>query len=215
MSFNDLRNMDVRDLDFSGIGQWPVAGRAVVVGIVVAVVVAIGYFAFVRGELSDLKNARLEETVLRQQFEKKQRLVANLAAYRKQLAEMRKTFGTLLRQLPSQNEIDSLLRDISQTAQEDGLAQKLFQPRPEKRQGFYAEKPIAMDYVGSYGQVAKFVSDVAALPRIVTFNDFSLHPVKSGDGSQLEFRVTAVTYRYLTEEEMAQGKGSKKSRRRH
>lgn len=86
MSFNDLRNMDVRDLDFSGIGQWPVAGRAVVVGIVVAVVVAIGYFAFVRGELSDLKNARLEETVLRQQFEKKQRLVANLAAYRKQLA---------------------------------------------------------------------------------------------------------------------------------
>lgn len=213
MSFEDLRNLDVRDVDFSAIGEWPIAGRAVVIVLALVVVFAVGYFGFVRGELNDLKAARLQETVLRQQFEKKQRLVANLAAYQEQLAEMRRTFGALLRQLPSQNEIDNLLRDISQTAQEDGLAQKLFQPGHEKRQGFYAEKPIAMDYVGSYQQIAKFVSDVAALPRIVTFQDFTLHPIKAGDGSQLEFRVTAVTYRYLSEAEMEQGAGSHKRRR--
>ncbi|MGH8426575.1 MAG: type 4a pilus biogenesis protein PilO [Gammaproteobacteria bacterium] len=210
MTFDEFRNLDLRDLSFRNVGDWPVAGRAVLLGVVLIVVLAIGYFGFVRGKIADLNAARQQEVQLKQQYQQKQRLVANLAAYQNQLAEMRKTFGTLLQKLPSKSEMDSLLRDISQTAQEDGLAQKLFQPETEHRMDFYAEKPISMEYTGSYQQVARFVSDVSSLSRIVTLQDFSLQPVKKDEGSQLDFKVTAMTYRYLSEsEQLAQSPGKK------
>ena len=40
-------------------------------------------------------------------------------------------FGTMLRQLPGETEIPSLIVDISQTGLAAGLQEKLFQPQPE------------------------------------------------------------------------------------
>ena len=199
MNFQDLNNLDLRDINLANAGDWPLPGRLVVMALIVIIVLAIGYFLVIRGKLQDLHYAQQEEVTLKQKFEAKQHLAANLDAYKAQLAQMHKDFGTLLRQLPSKTEIEALLRDVSQTAQEDGLEQKLFQPGSEQRKGFYAYKPISMDYTGSYQQIAKFVSDVSSLPRIVTVRNFSLHPAKSGDGSELDFSVTAYTYRYLSE----------------
>lgn len=213
MNLEELRNLDLRDVDFRNFADWPLLGRGLILAVLFVVIFAIGYFLVVREQVQELNAARQQEVELKHTVAAKQHLVADLGAYQRQLATMKETFAKLLQKLPSQTEIDHLLRDISQTAQEDGLTQKLFQPGAENRKAFYAEKPIAMDYVGSYQQVAKFVSDVAALPRIVTFRDFSLAPMKSGEGSELDFTVTAVTYRYLTASEAA-GTNGKKARRR-
>lgn len=213
MKLEDLNNLDLRDISFSGAGEWPLAGRLAAMAVIVAVVLAIGYFMVIRGDLEDLHDAQQAEVSLKHKFEQKQHLAANLAAYKLQLKQMHEDFGDLLRQLPSKTEIDALLREVSQTAQEDGLAQQLFQPGTERRKGFYAVKPIAMAYRGNYQQIAKFVSDVSTLPRIVTIQDFKLHPVKSGDGSQLDFFVTAYTYRYLSAEEVATHESKRRGRR--
>ncbi|MGH8225065.1 MAG: type 4a pilus biogenesis protein PilO [Gammaproteobacteria bacterium] len=212
MTLDQLRDLDLRDINFSGAGDWPPVAKAIVAAIVLAAVLVAGYFLVVRDQFNTLNDARAQETTLRQQFEHKQRLAANVDAYKAQLAEMREKFGALLLQLPSKTEIESLLRDVSQTAQEDGLAQKLFQPQSEVHEDFYAEKPIRMEYVGSWQQIAKFVSDVSSLSRIVTLSNFSLHPTKAGVGAQLDFAVTGVTYRYLSGEE-ARAKKSKKHKR--
>lgn len=215
MNLEDLNNLDLRDINFSAIGEWPLAGRLVIMGAIVFIVLVLGYFLIIRGDLQDLHYAQQTEVTLKRKFEYKQHLAANLAAYKQQLKQMHSDFGDLLRQLPSKTEIDALLREVSQTAQEDGLAQQLFQPGVEKHRGFYAEKPIAMAYTGSYQQIAKFVSDVSSLSRIVTIRNFNLHPVKKGDGSRLDFSVTAYTYRYLSAEEAAthKGKGKRRGRR--
>ncbi len=210
MKLEDLNNLDLRDINFSGAGEWPLVGRLAAMAAIVLIVLAVGYFLVIRSDLEDLHYAQQAEVSLKHKFEQKQHLAANLAAYKLQLKQMHRDFGDLLRQLPSKTEIDALLREVSQTAQEDGLAQQLFQPGTEKRKGFYAAKPIAMAYMGSYQQIAKFVSDVSTLPRIVTIQDFKLHPVKSGDGSQLNFSVTAYTYRYLSAEEAAMHKGKRR-----
>jgi len=210
MTLDELRNLDLRDINFSDVGDWPLGGRIVLMVLVAALVMAAGYFLIVRSKLQDLDNARQQETQLRHRFEQKQHLAANLHAYQAQLDQMRKDLGHLLRRLPSRTEIDALLRDVSQTAQEDGLSQKLFQPGQEKNESFYAEKQIQMEYTGSYQQVAKFVSDVSSLPRIVTLRDFAIHPVKKGDGSVLDFRVTGVTYRYLSGGKTAKSSGKGK-----
>ena len=53
---------------------------------------------------------------------------------------------------------------------------------------------------GGYHDLGEFVSDVAQMPRIVTLNDIAIEAQKDGS---LKFDATAVTYRYLDDEEVA------------
>jgi type IV pilus assembly protein PilO len=155
----------------------------------------------VKVEVPELEAAERQEQELRTNFEEKQRRAANFDAYRNQLAEIERDVGTMLRQLPGQTEVDSLLEDISQTALASGLVERLFQPRTEAPQDFYAELPIQLRYTGSYHELADFVSGVAALPRIVTLHDMRITPVSIDEGEEvLQLDVTGKTYRYMDEE---------------
>ncbi|HET6656196.1 MAG TPA: type 4a pilus biogenesis protein PilO [Gammaproteobacteria bacterium] len=203
MAMNLDLNFDlqaINDLDFREAGNWPIAGKAALIALIFAVIVGAGYWFTIRDKIDQLHTARQQETTLKDQFKGKAHKAANLDALRKQLAEMQASFGTLLRQLPSQTEVDSLLRDISQTAQVDGLEQKLFQPQGENKKDFYAEKPIHMIVTGGFHDLAKFVSDVAALPRIVTLHDISIKPVGKNGTGELSMSLTAKIYRYLEQD---------------
>ena len=143
----------------------------------------------------------LQENELREEFEIKQARAANLGAYKAQLAEMRESFGTMLRQLPNRTEVAGLLVDVSQTGLASGLKFELFQPQKEVPREFYAELPIKLRVTGNYHQFGEFVSGLAALPRIVTIHDIVIKPrePKGGDEGSLELNATAKTYRYLEE----------------
>ena len=132
-------------------------------------------------------------------FENKQRKAANYDAYKAQLAQIEQSFGTMLRQLPGETEIPSLIVDVSQTGLAAGLQEKLFQPQPEIPKDFYAEKPIKIRLSGGYHEIANFVSGVAALPRIVTLHDINITPENQDAFDQLSIEVTAQTYRYIDE----------------
>ncbi len=128
---------------------------------------------------------------------------------------MERSFGAMLRQLPGKTEVPNLLVDISQTGLAAGLQEKLFQPGSEKSNGFYAELPIKIKLVGSYHDFGKFVSGIAALPRIVTLHDIQISPVDAKGGyDNLTMDVTAKTYRYIEDEGGAQTGAKKEGGRR-
>ena len=192
---------ELKTLDVNDIGRWPLAFRAAVIVIVFGAVVAFGvYLTIVKDKAPQLEKAQQEEQNLRLAFESKQRKAANYDEYKKQLEQMEQSFGTMLRQLPGETEIPSLIVDISQTGLAAGLQEKLFQPQPEVRRDFYAEKPILIHLAGSYHDIANFVSGVAALPRIVTLHDINVTPDRTDAFDRLSISVTAKTYRYLDEE---------------
>ena len=192
---------ELRALDINDIGRWPFVFRAIAIGLIFSIVTAAAvYYTVVKQKLPVLEAAELQETKLRQAFELKQRKAANFDAYKAQLAEIEQSFGAMLRQLPGKTEVPSLLVDISQTGLAAGLEEDLFRPLGEAVRDFYAELPIQIKLTGTYHELARFVSDVAALPRIVTLHDVRLSRVpKSTVDLQLE--VTAKTYRYLEEGE--------------
>jgi type IV pilus assembly protein PilO len=99
--------------------------------------------------------------------------------------------------------VPSLLVDISQTGLAAGLQEQLFQPAAEIKKDFYAELPIKIRLAGSYHQLAQFVSGVAALPRIVTLGDIEIKPANKDSYDNLVLDLTAKTYRYLDEDELA------------
>jgi type IV pilus assembly protein PilO len=193
---------ELQSLDTSDPGRWPFLFRAIAVAIVFVAVLAGGvYFFVVKTEMPLLERAEREERELRSTFEQKQRKAANFDAYRAQLAEIERSFGAMLRQLPGKTEVPNLLVDISQTGLAAGLEEKLFQPMGEIQKEFYAELPIKIRLTGSYHELGKFVSGIAALPRIVTLHDILIKPQTGEDVfDELELDVTAKTYRYLDEE---------------
>ncbi|QEP45108.1 pilus assembly protein PilO [Ectothiorhodospiraceae bacterium BW-2] len=194
MDLNQFKNLDPEN-----IGNWPLLVRAVIViGCCIGVLFA-GYYFHISTLQQQLVRAEQEEVKKRQEFENKQRLAANLAAYEQQMREMEETFDTMRRQLPRQTEVADLLVDITQTGLSSGLEFELFEPRSEVPKGFYAELPININISGQYHNFGEFVSGVAALPRIVTLHNLSISQV--GSGGELSFSAVAKTYRYFETEE--------------
>ena len=192
---------ELQGLDVNDIGRWPLMFRAAVIALVFVVVLGLGiYWTIIEDRYPQLQRVQEEEQTLRVTFENKQRKAANYDAYKAQLSQMEQSFGTMLRQLPGETEIPSLIVDISQTGLAAGLQEKLFQPQAEIPRDFYAEKPITISLAGGYHEIANFVSGVAALPRIVTLHDINITPDDPNNYDRLTLEVTAKTYRYIEEE---------------
>jgi type IV pilus assembly protein PilO len=192
---------ELRSLDINEPGRWPLPFRIAAIVLVFAAVAAfVAYMFVIKTDIPVLERAERDEVDLRATFETKQRRAANFDAYRVQLAEIERSFGAMLRQLPGRTEIPSLLVDISQTALGAGLEEDLFTRDVEVQKDFYAEQPIRIRYTGSFHELGNFVSGVAALPRIVTLHNINIRPVSADAVDVLTLEATAKTYRYLDEE---------------
>ena len=197
-----MKLSDFRNLDFQNAGSWPQSVKLVFCVLLFALLMVAGWWFFIYDQQEDLTRRQTQEEQLKRDFHDKQTRVANLAALKQQLDDMRDILRQLLRQLPSKTEMPGLLVDISQTALSAGLETQLFQPGAESvKEGFYAEKPIALRMLGTYHQFGTFISGVAALPRVIilTMHNVSLKPV--GKNNQLLLEGTVKTYRYVEEDE--------------
>ncbi|WP_196138841.1 type 4a pilus biogenesis protein PilO [Aliikangiella sp. G2MR2-5] len=205
MDIKDLNNLDVSDLDFNNMGSWPVAAKAVVAALVLAIVVGLGYYLFIKDQSAMLVGLERKEVDFKREFEEKQGKAVNLAKYKEQMATIQESFKTLLQQLPKSSEMASLLDDFSYAATGSGCEIIEAKFLPEVNSEFYAQKPINIVVKGGYHQIANFVSRVSRLPRIVTLHDFD---IKITDGTvpsapnerMLSFTVKAKTYRSDTGE---------------
>ena len=221
MSFFD----DLRNLDRNNVGGWPKSVKTFFAIIIFIVIVAGGWYVWIRGQQEDLERQQTKEETLKKEFATKQGKVVNLVAYRKQLEDMKEMLRTMLRQLPSKTEMPDLLVDISQTALAAGIVVDLFQPGGEIVKEFYAEKPIQLKMLGTYHQFGTFISGVASLPRVVilTMHDVSLKPAAKAapgpggaasqalaGGGQLLLEGTVKTYRYVDDEESAAAQAAAK-----
>jgi type IV pilus assembly protein PilO len=193
--------IDINDLTLENLDRWPVIVKISVIGIIFGLIIAFGYIFANKQQLSLLEKARQQELELKQTFILKQQLAANYSAYKIQLEQIKKTFGTMLRQLPSTTEVPGLLEDISQAGVASGLTFKLFKPQPEIKHEFYTELPIQIQILGHYHQLAEFVSKIVNLDRIVTLHDFNITREVSSENKtiinhNLIMDITAKTYRY-------------------
>lgn len=201
MTLEEFKQIDWRDP-----GRWPLPVRLGVIGLFfVVVAAALLYLVVWNSNKEELATLEGKELTLRDEFRTKHAKAVNLELYKLQLVDIEKQFGTQLRQLPGKTEMDNLLVDISQSGTQTGLQQTLFDPQPEQNRDFYAEVPIKIRLTGSFHQMGEFVSYIAALPRIVTLHDVNIRNASNRGASydQLVMDVTAKTYRYLDEEEIA------------
>ena len=202
--------MDFKTLDPKDPGLWPLAPRVVILLSLFAGLLATAWGFGALGwsvQLEELEAKKQQETTHKEDWLKKKKQAVNLDEYRRQLAEIDRSFGALLKQLPNRAEMGDMLVDINKAAQGRGLAVELFRPGGEAPKEFYAEVPITLNLTGSYHDIGAFTGDIAKLPRIVTLNDISL---TANPNATLAMKTTAKTFRYLDDAEIANQKKAAK-----
>ncbi|STY28738.1 Tfp pilus assembly protein PilO [Legionella wadsworthii] len=199
-----MNGINLNELTLENVGQWPFIVKICVYIGVSLLIIALGYWLIIEDNFTQYNKLQGQEATLKTDFENKQRQLFNLPAYRVQLQVMKEKFALMLKQLPEKNQMPGLLEEISKTGVASGLRFDLFAPQPEVVHDFYVELPIKIAVVGTYFQLAMFISRVAQMNRIVTLHDFTIEGVSSKDqkaasGDELVMNITAKIYRYRTQ----------------
>lgn len=209
MKVEDFNNLDPQNL-----GNWPIPVKAVIIALACAAALGAGYYFDTQHQLNTLEETIEKEEELKTDFKSKQWQAAALPKLKEQLTQIESTLAELLKKLPNQEQVDELIRDISQTVLASGLKSELFEPQYKRQtteKGLYEKLPIKLRMIGDYHSFGKFISGVAAMPRIVTQHDISIKPLKEKkterDKQLLTMEMTAQVYRYIepeAEEEAAE-----------
>ena len=186
------------NIDFNDIGSWTRRVKVIMAFLLCLVIVGLGYKFVWQPLMLDLENVEAREPGLKKTYLEKKELAINLEEYKKQKIEAEETFNLLKEVLPNESEIPDLLRDMTQVGLSQGLQFDGFKPGLKIENDFFAEKSVDIVATGSYFQIASFVSEIAALPRIINFSNFTLE--RQGNSNNLQFKALTKTYHYLDEE---------------
>jgi len=105
---------EFKNLDPNNIGNWPAAAKATVIGFGCVVLLGLGWYLDINDQRLLLEQAEGKEITLKQDIEAKQSKVVNLDALKKQLQDIKQSFGDMLKRLPNKTEVAARLVDISQ-----------------------------------------------------------------------------------------------------
>lgn len=185
----------LNELDFNNIESWPKAAKVIFILFCCVLTGGLLYYYVIANSLAVLTQETEKETELKSQFESKAMLAANLGVYKAQMVELEHLVDTQLKQLPNTHEVAGLLDDISFIATDNGLKLNRINWEPEVKHEFSTELPMRIEVVGTYHELGKFTADMAALPRIVILDSFTLDQNKDS-GDLISMSMLAKTYKY-------------------
>jgi len=187
---------ELSDIDINDIASWSREIKIFMAGLLCILIIVGGYYFVIKDMFVALDSVKAKESTLRNTFLDKKELAVNLDAYKAQIKKVKENFDVLKKQLPNESEIPDLLIDMTQVGLSRGLQFEQIKPGNTVNRDFYAEKIVNLKANGDYHQIAGFISDIAALPRIINVENFSLNRTDS-DSNNLTFQAVTKTYHYL------------------
>ncbi|SDJ61577.1 type IV pilus assembly protein PilO [Ferrimonas sediminum] len=187
----------LNDLDFDSIGSWPPVARWALSLTLVILVLAVGGYLWIGERYSELQAGVRQERQLKQEYRDKYQFSAHLERHQQELVQTRLELHQLLSMLPSRDEMPGLLDDVTFLAAETNLSIVSIGWLPERAGELYTELPLSIELRGGYVEFGHFVAGMAALPRIVSLDDFSV----TRQETVLSMKLVATTYRLLASAE--------------
>jgi type IV pilus assembly protein PilO len=182
-------------------------------GVLILLIGAFVYFSYLP-KFKKIDQLKANLTKIEKELEIAKNNARQLNEFRKKMQDAEEQFKIVMRALPENEEIPTLLTGISKAGTDSGLNFILFQPKPDETKDFYAEIPVAMTVTGDYHGVATFFESVAGLNRIVNIRNIDMKPDK--ESTNLTTTCTAVTYKFIEASDAppeASGKLKKKKKR--
>ena len=125
---------------------------------------AFVYFSYLP-KFKKIDQLKANLTKIEKELEIAKNNARQLNEFRKKMQDAEEQFKIVMRALPENEEIPTLLTGISKAGTDSGLNFILFQPKPDEKKDFYAEIPVAMTVTGDYHGVATFFESVAGLEQ--------------------------------------------------
>ncbi|WP_072670460.1 type 4a pilus biogenesis protein PilO [Vibrio injensis] len=190
---------NLRDLDIDELLEWPLNAQLMVIILLMVAIQVIGYGMYLLPKQEVLEGLKQQESSLKSMVRIKANKVAALPQLQTQLDELTERYDFLLRQLPAQQELASLLASVNELGLENGLTFTRIDWGEKQPQAFLYRLPLNIELTGNYHNIGDFSQAIATLPRIINVDDVDWQRV-SQESSTLHFRVRAYTYQFKAEE---------------
>ena len=185
-------------------GKLPRTQRLLLYGVLYVLVLAGFWFLLFSPAREDLARYEKEQTELKTQLNQVRLRAANKDALEAEAQQLLADLEQALKELPEDREIPGLLKGISSLGRKVGLDVKKFQPMAEKSRDYVAEVPVNVELTGSYHEVAMFFDRLSKMNRIVYVQNLEMKtPVDKGGRVTLTVTGQAVTFRFLSDAEIA------------
>lgn len=204
MASAKLKNLDIQNLYLLN-----PAAKFVLAALAVAGVLAVGYGIVFRDQLETLSTQEAKEAELKETYMKKSIEAASLDNLKAELTSIRSSFDILLKQLPTDAEIPTLIQELHQAGSANGLRLDSVVPQVPVNDGPIQKLPYEISITGKYNQINQFARDVGGLSRIITLESLKISHVSDGKNSKdskndtLTLRAIATTYKARPSDEVA------------
>jgi len=190
-----------QELSFSAL---PLGAKLFLLVILLGVVSALYYFAFLLPLTENIDGARGRNTQLQTELQQAQARQREYLELSETLADREALDRRNRRILPEEAEMAAFLQDLNRLAELSGLEMRLVEPRPEEPDQLYVRIPVNLQLSGRYHQVARFFYNASRLERIIGMENLRLtDPETEGEEVILDVDVLATTFRRPTAEDQA------------
>ncbi len=172
--------------------------QILVFAILGAVLYGVFYWWFYSPMQEEIATKTEQQRVLDAEVQNARTTAARLPEFRREVERKEATLQALSRILPSEKEVDDLMRKVQQLAAESSLDVLRFRPEAMRPQEFYAEFPITLDLDGSYHNLAYFFDRLSRLSRIVNVTNLNVEAKRDPTlSSTISATCTATTYVFI------------------
>lgn len=174
-----------------------------VLGVGVVLAILYVYVDFMYLPRSDLA-AQLEQDIQRetQTLEKGKRIAANYQTVQEDYSRLMTSWEVAQQLLPTQKEMEGLLRSVTLAGQRHNVDFLLFRPGSPVEQPYYWENAIEIKTLSGYHDLGRFLSAVAALDRIVNITNLRMTAYRPNKGRspmtvEADFVATIYVFKEL------------------
>jgi type IV pilus assembly protein PilO len=197
------------------LGRLPRSQRLVVYGLGYLLLVVALFFALIGPAMESINSATSKRSALTTKRDEVRTRAENRPQFESELEQLEADLKQALKELPDDREIPGLLSEIDALARKSGLEVRKFQPLPEVRREYHADVPVQIVMGGSFHEIAIFFDRVGKMNRIVSVTDIVMNePAERGSETTLTVAGKVVTYRFLTEAELAAPKADPKKKKK-
>ncbi len=179
-------------------GRMSLGAQVVVFAIIGVLLYGVFWYFFYSPMQVERDNKTATKRNLQAEVDNAKTTAARLPEFRREVERKEATLQALSRILPSQKEVDDLLRKVQQLAAESSLDVLRFKPEATKPQNFYAEWPISLELDGSYHNLAYFFDRLSRLSRIVNVSNLEVDAKQEPSiASTIRATCTATTFVFI------------------
>lgn len=183
---------ELQSLDSQNYGSWPFAVKGVLVVMAVLLAGLACYLLPISNQLQQIEAEENKQQVLTGTYQSSQAQANQLSTAIEQGQDTQQQLDTLSSLMPSIEGL-SLTQQLNELALSSGVLIEDLQLEAEQELDFYHEQPLTLIVSGNYHQIGEFLGRLFALPRLVTWHDFSVKALAANSLQQAKSPSLALT----------------------